>query len=86
MAPPRDEPPADKAHKPKGAGWLSRLRPGLNRTPAAKPNDTPDNLWLKDPETGEMLYQPDLEAALWVTPSGHHLRISPTQRFGITFD
>ncbi len=75
----------DKAAKPK-SGWLSRLRPGLKKQAATRTQETPDNLWMKDPETGEMLYRPDLEAALWVTPSGHHLRLTPDQRFAATFD
>jgi acetyl-CoA carboxylase carboxyl transferase subunit beta len=33
-----------------------------------------------------MLYRPDLDTALWVAPSGKHMRIGPTLRFGFTFD
>ena len=33
-----------------------------------------------------MLYRSELEAALWVTPSGRHMRINATQRLGYTFD
>jgi acetyl-CoA carboxylase carboxyl transferase subunit beta len=33
-----------------------------------------------------MIYRPDLEAALWVTPSGHHMRIGAAQRLQFTFD
>jgi acetyl-CoA carboxylase carboxyl transferase subunit beta len=33
-----------------------------------------------------MIYRPDLEAALWVTPSGRHMRIGPELRFRYTFD
>jgi acetyl-CoA carboxylase carboxyl transferase subunit beta len=33
-----------------------------------------------------MIYRPDLEAALWVTPSGKHMRIGPKLRFAYTFD
>ncbi len=76
---------ADKASKPK-SGWLSRLRPGLKQQASPRAQETPDDLWLKDPDTGELLYRPDLEAALWVTPSGHHMRLTPDQRFSITFD
>jgi acetyl-CoA carboxylase carboxyl transferase subunit beta len=65
-------------------GWLSRLRPGVRSE--AKKGDTPDNLWVKDPETGEMIFRQELEAALWVTPSGHHMRVSAAQRLGVTFD
>ncbi len=75
----------DKATKPK-AGWLARLRPGLKKQVSPRVQDTPDDLWMKDPETGELLYRPDLEAADWVTPSGHHLRLTPDQRFAVTFD
>ena len=91
--PPEQGPAADDkaagADKPAGrakASWLSRLRPGLKKQAAPRAQETPDNLWLKDPETGEMLYRPDLEAALWVTPSGHHLRLTPEPRFAFTFD
>lgn len=69
----------------RGAGWLSRFAPGVRRV-SEKRGDAPENLWVKDADTGELLYRPDLEAALWVTPSGRHMRIGPEQRFGATFD
>jgi len=79
----------DKATRPQPhrerKGWLSRLRPGV-RSDGKQKGETPENLWVKDPESGEMLYRPDLEAALWVTPSGHHMRIGAAQRLRITFD
>jgi acetyl-CoA carboxylase carboxyl transferase subunit beta len=62
---------------------MARFAPGV-RSDAKR--DAPENLWVKDPETGELLYRPDLEAALWVTPSGRHMRIGPEQRFRVTFD
>jgi len=65
-------------------GWLSRLAPGIART-AARRRATKD-LWVKCVETGELCYRPDLEAALWVTPSGHHMRLGPDRRFAATFD
>jgi acetyl-CoA carboxylase carboxyl transferase subunit beta len=76
----------DKAGKPKGAGWLSKLRPGVRKAEAPRAADTPDDLWIKCPDTGELIYRADLEAALWVTPSGFHMRIGPEQRFRYTFD
>ena len=72
--------------RPKGAGWLSRIAPGLRGLGARRKVETPDNLWVKDPDGGPMIYRPDLEAALWVTPSGRHMRIGPDQRFRFTFD
>lgn len=64
-------------------GWLSRIAPGVRNF--AK-RDTPENLWVKCPDTGEMLYRPDLEAAMWVTPSGAHMRIGAKARLDLTFD
>ena len=76
--------PARPANPPRERrGWLSRIAPGVRNV---SKRDTPDNLWVKCPETGEMLYRPDLEAALWVTPSGHHMRIGVKDRLAITFD
>ncbi|MEG1451612.1 acetyl-CoA carboxylase carboxyltransferase subunit beta [Brevundimonas sp.] len=65
-------------------GWLSRLSPGVRKV--VKTTDTPDNLWVKDPDTGDMIYRSDLEAALWVTPSGRHMRINAPTRLKATFD
>jgi len=66
-------------------GWLSKIAPGVARM-FAKRSTGPDGLWVKAPDTGEMLYRPDLDASLWVTASGRHMRIGPTLRFGYTFD
>jgi acetyl-CoA carboxylase carboxyl transferase subunit beta len=66
--------------------WLSRFtRPGVKKD-APKRDTTPDNLWLKDPDTGDMLYRADLEASQWVTPKGRHMRIGPDLRFRYLFD
>ena len=65
-------------------GWLSRIAPGVRRLVTRR--EPPDNLWVKCPDTGEMIYRPDLEAALWVTPAGRHMRIGPDLRFAYTFD
>lgn len=77
----------DKSGRPAGPrerrGWLSRIAPGVR---GFTKKDTPENLWVKCPDTGEMLYRPDLEAALWVTPSGNHMRIGAKARLAITFD
>ncbi len=70
-------------NKPRG-GWLSRFAPGVRKIVSRR--DTPDNLWVKDPDTGEMLFRSDLEVALWVTPSGRHMRINAPTRLKATFD
>ena len=82
MAEQRNDKPG-KPHAERRRGWLSRIAPGVRNLGK---RDTPENLWVKCPETGEMLYRPDLEAALWVTPSGHHMRIGAKLRLGYTFD
>ena len=69
--------------RPRG-GWLSRFAPGVRKIVSRR--DTPDNLWVKDPDTGEMLYRSDLETSLWVTPSGRHMRIGARDRLRFTFD
>ena len=83
MAENRNDKPARPAAQRERRGWLSRIAPGVRNF--AK-RDTPENLWVKCPETGEMIYRPDLEAALWVTPAGHHMRIGVQARLKVTFD
>jgi acetyl-CoA carboxylase carboxyl transferase subunit beta len=65
-------------------GWLAKIAPGVRKLVAKR--ETPENLWVKCPDTGEMIYRPDLEAALWVTPAGRHMKIRPALRFAYTFD
>jgi acetyl-CoA carboxylase carboxyl transferase subunit beta len=84
MAEQRNDKPGRPAASEKRTGWLSRIAPGVRN--AFSKRETPENLWVKCPDTGEMIYRPDLEAALWVTPSGHHMRIGAAQRLKYTFD
>jgi acetyl-CoA carboxylase carboxyl transferase subunit beta len=47
----------------------------------------PQNLWIKCPETGEMVFHRDLEANHFVIPnSGYHMRMNAQQRFTHFFD
>lgn len=58
-----------------------KIRSFLNR------REVEDNLWVKCPETGEMVFHRDLEANQWVVPnSGYHMKIKPTDRLGHFFD
>src|SRR5690606_41885872 len=68
----------------KRGGSLSRFAPGVRKIVSRR--DSPDNLWVKGPDTGEMLYRSDLEGSLWVTPSGRHMRIDAPTRLRFTFD
>ncbi len=67
--------------------WLSNFaRPGLKKKSDEPKPDTPDNLWVKDPLSGELIYRAELETSCWVMPSGFHMRIGPDARFRQMFD
>jgi len=84
MAEQRNDKPGRPQTPRERGGWLARIAPGVRN--AFSKRETPDNLWVKCPDTGEMIYRPDLEAALWVTPAGSHMRIGTELRFRYTFD
>jgi acetyl-CoA carboxylase carboxyl transferase subunit beta len=65
--------------------WISEVvRP---RIKTLFKRETPENLWIKCPETGQVVFHKDVEANLWVIPeSNHHLRLDATQRLKIMFD
>jgi len=83
MADSRNDRPGKGSPRQRG-GWLSKIAPGVRGF--QRKRETPENLWVKCPDTGEMIYRSDLEAALWVTPAGRHMRIGPELRFLYTFD
>ncbi|MEC9343702.1 MAG: acetyl-CoA carboxylase, carboxyltransferase subunit beta [Pseudomonadota bacterium] len=66
--------------------WItSYVRPKINSLLQRK--QMPDNLWVKCPETGEMVFHKDLEANMGVIPgSGYHMRISARERLDHFFD
>jgi acetyl-CoA carboxylase carboxyl transferase subunit beta len=67
--------------------WLSNFaRPGLRGKKPDDARETPDNLWIKCPLTGDLIFRAELEAADWVTPAGFHMRIGPEPRFKHLFD
>ncbi|HEY9218620.1 MAG TPA: acetyl-CoA carboxylase carboxyltransferase subunit beta [Phenylobacterium sp.] len=85
MAEQRNDKPGRPPQAPRErGGWLARIAPGVRNAFAKR--ETPENLWVKCPDTGEMIYRPDLEAALWVTPAGSHMRIGGALRLKFTFD
>lgn len=66
--------------------WINQfVRPKLRNILEKK--EVPDNLWVKCPQSGEMVFYRDLEANQWVVPnSGHHMRIKSKDRFKFLFD
>ena len=66
--------------------WITNfVRPKINSMLGRR--DIPENLWIKDPETGEMVFHTDLEENQYVVPSsGHHMRISARERLRHFYD
>jgi len=49
--------------------------------------EMPDNLWVKCPDSGQMIFYRDLEANQFVVPgSGYHMRMAAPARLGALFD
>ncbi|MGN6306866.1 MAG: acetyl-CoA carboxylase, carboxyltransferase subunit beta [Mesorhizobium sp.] len=66
--------------------WITNfVRPRINSMLGRR--DVPENLWVKDPESGEMVFHKDLEENQFVIPSsGHHMKISAKERLKFFFD
>jgi acetyl-CoA carboxylase carboxyl transferase subunit beta len=65
--------------------WISNVVPPKIRSFLKR--DTPENLWVKCPESGALVFHKDLEANLCVVPSsGYHMRIPPKDRLAALFD
>ncbi len=66
--------------------WISnvvrpKIRSFLNR------RETPENLWIKCPETGQLVFFKDVEANQFVIPgSNYHMRMSAAARLKSMFD
>jgi acetyl-CoA carboxylase carboxyl transferase subunit beta len=67
--------------------WIDNfVRPKI-RSILGQKRDIGENLWVKDPESGEMVFYRDLEANQWVVPnSGYHMKIKPADRLKTFFD
>lgn len=66
--------------------WINNVvRPKIQRV--FKKRDTPDNLWAKCSNCGEMVFHRDLLAALNVCPScDFHMKLGTKERFAQLFD
>jgi acetyl-CoA carboxylase carboxyl transferase subunit beta len=65
--------------------WISNVvRPKIR---SILKKDTPENLWVKCPDSGQLVFHKDVEQNLFVIPgSEHHLRVTAVQRLRMTFD
>jgi acetyl-CoA carboxylase carboxyl transferase subunit beta len=65
--------------------WISNVVPPKIRSFLKR--ETPENLWIKCPDSGQLVFHKDLEANLFVVPgSGYHMRISATARLESLYD
>ncbi len=67
--------------------WIQNVvRPKIQGIWGPK-REVPDNLWVKCPDTGEMVFHRDLEANDYVVPnSGYHMRMPVEARLKSFFD
>lgn len=65
--------------------WISEVvRP---RIKTLFKRETPENLWIKCPDSGQMVFHKDVEANGFVIPgSDHHMRVTAQDRLRLTFD
>ncbi len=67
--------------------WIKNfVRPRI-RSFLGKKRKMPENMWVKCPQTGKMVFYKDLQANLWVVPeSGYHMRMPAVERLRHMFD
>jgi acetyl-CoA carboxylase carboxyl transferase subunit beta len=68
--------------------WINNVvRPKISGLLSTAKREVPDNLWVKCPETGQMVFYKDLEANQFVVPgSNYHMRMDSQQRLRHLFD
>lgn len=65
--------------------WISNVVPPKIRSFLKR--ETPENLWVKCPESGQLVFHKDLETNLFVVPgSNYHMRMSAKARLDSLFD
>jgi len=66
--------------------WINNIvRPKIQRILSKR--EVPDNVWIKCPESGQMIHYKDLEANQFVVPgSDYHMRMTGEQRLKALFD
>src|ERR1700746_3033137 len=64
--------------------WISNVRPKIR---SLLRREVPENLWIKCPETGQLVFYKDVEANQFVIPSSnYHMRMSAAVRLKSMFD
>ena len=67
--------------------WIKNfVRPKIRSILGVK-REVPENMWVKDPDSGQMVFYKDLEANQFVMPqSNYHMRMPPEERLRLMFD
>ena len=68
--------------------WIKNfVRPKIRSFLGTGKREVPENMWVKDPDSGQMVFYKDLEANQYVMPqSGYHMRMPPDVRLKSMFD
>jgi len=65
--------------------WISSVRPKIRNYFARR--ETPENLWIKCPDTGQLVFYKDVAANQFVIPgSNYHMRMGAMARLKSMFD
>jgi acetyl-CoA carboxylase carboxyl transferase subunit beta len=65
--------------------WISNAVPKIRNL--LQRREVKENLWVKCPETGQLVFHKDVEANQWVIPgSNYHMRMGATARLKSIFD
>jgi acetyl-CoA carboxylase carboxyl transferase subunit beta len=65
--------------------WISNAVPKIRNL--LQRREVKENLWVKCPETGQLVFHKDVEANQWVIPgSNYHMRMGATARLRSLFD
>ncbi len=65
--------------------WISNAVPKIRNL--LQRRDVKENLWIKCPESGQLVFHKDVEANQWVIPgSNYHMRMGATARLKSMFD
>ena len=69
--------PGQAVERPESVNWINNVvRPKIRSFLTTK-REVPDNLWVKCPESGQMVFYKDLEANQFVVPgSNYHMRMA----------
>jgi acetyl-CoA carboxylase carboxyl transferase subunit beta len=79
--------PPRPSREERRVNWIKNfVRPKIRNFLGAR-REVPENMWVKDPESGQMVFHRDLEANQFVVPtSGFHMRMPPQARLKHMFD